>query len=97
MAMIISICIISLLLYKSGYITKLLDCFRLDEIPIQYQVPRKTNKSVPVLNEREQLEKQAAFIVSEMGEDPRTVVYMGENLLRSLIRDYNKEINKMKG
>ena len=42
------------------------------------------------LSEREKLEKQAAIIVKAMGEDPRTVKYMGESLLRALINDYTK-------
>lgn len=45
------------------------------------------------LSEREKLEKQAAIIVKAMGEDPRTVKYMGEGLLIALINDYTK-INK---
>lgn len=45
------------------------------------------------ISEREKLEKQAAIIVKAMGEDPRTVKYMGEGLLRALINDYTK-INK---
>ena len=45
------------------------------------------------LTEREKLEKQAAIIVKAMGEDPRTVKYMGEGLLIALINDYTK-INK---
>lgn len=58
--------------------------------PWKYEKVKRYHEEI---TEREKLEKQAAIIVKAMGEDPRTVKYMGEGLLRALINDYTK-INK---
>lgn len=39
---------------------------------------------------RERLEIQAAAVVKQMGDDPRTVEYMSDGLLQALINDYIK-------
>lgn len=39
---------------------------------------------------RQKLEIQAAAVVRQMGDDPRTVVYMSDGLLQALINDYIK-------
>jgi glycosidase len=39
---------------------------------------------------RERLEIQAAAVVRQMGDDPRTVAYMSDGLLQALINDFIK-------
>lgn len=93
---IILIIIGSFIAYKMGLAKTLLRAATLGpryEPPKKYKRPWKYKK-VKIyheeITEREKLEKQAAIIVRAMGEDPRTVKYMGEGLLIALINDYTK-------
>lgn len=94
---ILLIIIGSFIAYKAGLAKTLLRAATLGPYyerpkkrPWRYEKIRSYHNE---LSEREKLEKQAAIIVKAMGEDPRTVKYMGEGLLRALINDYTK-INK---
>lgn len=96
---IIIIIICSYIAYRAGLAKILLRAATLGpryEPPKKYKRPWKYEKVRSYhaeISEREKLEKQAAIIVRAMGEDPRTVKYMGEGLLIALINDYTK-INK---
>lgn len=94
MTVIILISFISYILYKIGYATKLLNNFILEEIPLPQNKPNNTVSMSREISEREQLEIQARYIVKKMGDDPRTVKYMGDDLLRALIKDFIKESEK---
>lgn len=94
---IILIIIGSFIAYKMGLARILL---RAATLGPYYERPKKrpwrfekVKRYHEEITEREKLEKQAAIIVRAMGEDPRTVKYMGEGLLIALINDYTK-INK---
>ena len=95
MTTIIIITFVCVVLYKIGWFKNLLTAATLEEDPRPQKIPRIKAKSrsqaAPQISEREQLEVQAAAVVSAMGGDARTVVYMGESLLRALINDYTKE------
>lgn len=93
---IILIIVGSFIAYKMGLAGVLL---RAATLGPRYEPPKKYKKTWRYekirsyqneLTEREKLEKQAAIIVKAMGEDPRTVKYMGEGLLIALINDYTK-------
>ena len=91
MTAIIIILFITIALYKAGFAARMLQAATLENIPPVRlpEMPQIRLTPQPVqLSEREQLEKQARIIVSRMGENPDTVKYMGENLLRALINDY---------
>lgn len=80
-------------LYKVGFAKRMLQAATLENFPPVRlpEVPQERLTPQPVqLSEREQLESQARIIVSRMGENPDTVKYMGESLLRALITDYTK-------
>lgn len=93
---ILLIIIGSIVAYKAGLAKILLRAATLGpryEPPKKYKRPRRYDKIRSYhaeISEREKLEKQAAIIVKAMGEDPRTVKYMGEGLLIALINDYTK-------
>jgi len=78
-------------LYKAGFATKMLQAATIENIPrptaptIQLKTAKPKEEHI---TEREKLENQARIIVSRMGENPDTVKYMGESLLRALITDY---------
>ena len=95
MTVIIIITIVSLILYKIGWIKNLLRAATLAEDPRPQKMAqikvKSRSQAAPQISEREQLEVQAAAVVAAMGGDARTVVYMGESLLRALINDYTKE------
>lgn len=81
-----------LILYKAGFARKMIQAATLENIPPVRvpELPQIRLKPEPVqLSEREKLERQARIIVARMGENPDTVTYMGENLLRALIIDYS--------
>lgn len=91
---ILLIIIGSFIAYKAGLAKTLLRAAtigpyytRPKKRPWKYEKVRSYHAEI---SEREKLEKQAAIIVKAMGEDPRTVKYMGESLLRALINDYTK-------
>lgn len=91
---IILIIVGSFIAYKAGFCKMLLRAATLGPYykppkkkPWKYEKVRSYHAEI---SEREKLEKQAAIIVKAMGEDPRTVKYMGESLLRALINDYTK-------
>lgn len=50
----------------------------------------KPTQAPPELSPRERLEIQAAAVVRQMGDDPRTVAYMSDGLLQALINDFIK-------
>ena len=91
MKAIIIILLGSFALYKMGFASKLLQAATIENIPRPTAPPIQFNKATPKeehITERERLENQARIIVSRMGENPDTVKYMGESLLRALITDY---------
>lgn len=96
MKAIIIILLGSFALYKMGFASKLLQAATIENIPTPTAPPIKLNIATPKeehTTEREKLESQARIIIARMGENPDTVAYMGESLLRALIIDYTN-INK---
>ena len=88
---ILLIIIGSFALYKMGFARKLLQAATIENIPTPTAPPIQLKTATPKeehITERERLESQARIIVSRMGENPDTVKYMGESLLRALITDY---------
>ena len=97
MKVIIMIALTSYLLYKGGAARKWLDHFRIAEFdPITEDTPEIENlvNLDEMQREREQLEIQAAYIIKQQGHNPYTVKYMGDDLLRALIKDYIKTANE---
>ena len=65
-------------------VTRFLNLFY---VPTLHDTPR----AAPRYQEptpREKLEIQAAAVVRQMGDDPRTVAYMSDGLLQALINDF---------
>ena len=95
MTTIMIITFVSLVLYKIGWFKNLFRAATLAEDPRPQKMEqikvKSRSQAAPQISEREQLEVQAAAVVAAMGGDARTVVYMGESLLRALINDYTKE------
>lgn len=95
--MIIIIIITCFIIYKFGFCGWLLDRFTIPDYeteitpgPAHYIQEKTTPVIHETITDREKLEKQAAAVVAAMGEDSRTVVYMSDGLLQSLINDYIK-------
>ena len=89
---IIIITFICWLLYKLGAGAVLVKACKLpglEEAPPTPPAPPEPPKP-PQISERQKLEIQAAVVVRQMGDDPRTVKYMSDDLLMALIRDYIK-------
>lgn len=87
---IIIIVFICYLLYKLGAGAVLVNACKLpgpEETPPTPPAPPEPPKP-PQISERQKLEIQAAVVVRQMGDDPRTVKYMSNDLLMALIRDY---------
>lgn len=88
MTTILIIILVCWMLYKVGAV----GCF-LNVCKLQEETPDETLETyytAPPITEREQLERQAAVIVTAMGEDARTVKYMSDGLLKALINDYTQ-------
>ena len=81
---------ISFILYKAGYITKLLNALRLDEVPLPQEAPERiVFKSQEIDEGREKWEAEAYYILTKQGyEYPETVKYMGDQMLKNIIREY---------
>ena len=98
MKVIILIVLVSYLIYKTGAARKWLNHFRLSELEyIEEMDPPEIENLVnldEMQREREQLEIQAAYIIKQQGHNPYTVKYMGDDLLRALIKDYIKTANE---
>ena len=91
MKTILIITLFSWIIYKAGCVKWLLKTAVIQEPePVKRSSRNQLQKiqEPPQISEREKLEKQARIIVSRMGENPETVKYMGESLLRALITDY---------
>lgn len=89
---IIIITFICYLLYKldaGAVLLKACKLPELEEAPPTPPAPPEPPKP-PQISERQKLEIQAAVVVRQMGDDPRTVAYMSDDLLKALIRDYIK-------
>lgn len=99
--MIIIITIFSVILYYIGFGKTLLDAFKIKPATRKPARKKRTHKPLqaqqekqpapPELSERELLELQARPVIAAMGQNPDTVTYMSEHLLRALINDYIKE------
>lgn len=88
MTTIFIISLVCWMLYKVGAVGGFLNACKLqDETPGE---TLETHYTAPPITEREQLERQAAVIVTAMGEDARTVKYMSDGLLKALINDYTQ-------
>lgn len=93
MKIIILVFLICWLLHRKGTFDKLLTACELDDME-QIEVSERsqeTETESPPPTERQRLEMQARIVVAQMGENPDTVVYMGDGLLQALINDYTRE------
>lgn len=87
MKIIILIILLSWLMYKKGVFGKFLNQITEPNEPETITSPPEPTAPT----ERQRLEMQARIVVSQMGENPDTVVYMGDGLLQALINDYTRE------
>ena len=97
---IITILIITYVMYKAGLMRRLLMACVIpgNETQIIYDnVETFDIIENPFDDSRESLEKRASYIVAEKGHNPATVKYMGDTLLMHLIRDYNNAIEQLVG
>ncbi len=98
MNIIIMIIITSFILYKCGVIRLLLDRFRIADnegIELQATLDKQVllNKQLENCEEtRESLERRARVIVAMQGHNPDTVIYMGDDLLTHLVREYKDNL-----
>jgi hypothetical protein len=93
MKIIILIILFCWLLHRKGTFDKLLTACELDDME-QIERSQKTETENHPPTERQRLEMQARIVVSQIGENPDTVVYMGDGLLQALINDYTRENKK---
>lgn len=85
--MIILIIIIAcFILHKSGVFSKFLNSLRVDSEPLQEPEPEPLQE--PPEN-REKWENEARYILTIQGRtNPDTVKYMGDEMLKRIVRDY---------
>lgn len=73
-------------LYHTGAVKRWLQLFTIPDLGEVQE-----SDTVPTLSDREKLEIEARYVVQKQGANPDTVIYMSDELLTALIRDYIKE------
>lgn len=92
---IITILIITYVMYKAGLMRRLLMACVIpgNETQVVYDNVEMFDIIENTFDDsRQGLERRASYIVEEQGHNPATVRYMGDALLMNLIREYNDAI-----
>lgn len=79
----------SFCLYHTGAVKRWLQLFAIPDF--KECGPPEEVETVPEMSPRERLELEARYVVQKQGANPDTVIYMSDELLTALIRDYIKE------